>query len=190
MQVPKDKASIRKWVLEQRSKIPMSHRMHAETAIINHLNRLVVDLKPDAIFGYICHQGEVDITGWLMAQSKERVVGLPRINSDKTMNFWTWDGRQPLIPNRVGIPEPDSRRSTAIDTNDQRVLVVIPCVAIDHQGYRLGYGAGYYDRWLQKFPSVMTVGIVFDQFHIDEMPHESHDQKVQRAVTELGIKLN
>jgi 5-formyltetrahydrofolate cyclo-ligase len=60
---------------------------------------------------------------------------------------------------------------------------LIPAVACDRRGYRLGYGGGFYDRWLPNSTGTKT-GIIFDQFHLDTLPHDSWDLTLDVIITE------
>lgn len=62
-------------------------------------------------------------------------------------------------------------------------LILIPALACDRQGYRLGYGGGFYDRWLPKSTG-LKAGIIFDEFHVDELPHDVWDVPLDAILTD------
>ena len=66
-------------------------------------------------------------------------------------------------------------------------VAVMPLLAVDEQGNRLGYGGGYYDRYLQKHPEVMTIGYAYDTQVIEEVPSEPWDKKIQIIVTDKRV---
>ncbi len=89
-----------------------------------------------------------------------------------------------LAAGAMGIPEPAGLppviRKEDID------LVIVPGLAFDKAGYRLGYGGGYYDRYLSGL-SLRTIGLCPEQRLLSDIPRETHDQKVQMLITETRI---
>jgi len=94
------------------------------------------------------------------------------------------DLTQDLAPSRWGIPEPLPERCPLVDPV-QIDLVLVPGVAFDRTGNRLGYGAGFYDRLFQRLlPSALRVACVHDALLVDRVPAEPHDAPVDLLVTE------
>lgn len=87
-----------------------------------------------------------------------------------------------LVPGVWGIPAPPEDGAAAEEID----LALVPGVAFDAKGGRLGHGAGYYDRFLQTFPGV-TVGICFAQCVVERVPAEAHDRPVELVLTEAGL---
>jgi len=112
-------------------------------------------------------------------------VLLPVVPAEGADLAWAVDtGR--LAPGRFGLLEPVGPRlgPTAIGTAD---VVVLPALAVDRRGVRLGRGGGYYDRALQHVrPDAVLVAVVFDDELLDEIPAEPHDQLVTAVVTPSG----
>ena len=86
-----------------------------------------------------------------------------------------------LVPNRFGIPEPDS--SCPIIEKKEIDAALIPHLMVDRDGYRLGWGGGYYDRWLADFPG-LTVCICRPGRLVEHMPREEFDVPVQLVLIE------
>ena len=81
-----------------------------------------------------------------------------------------------------GIPVPDNTEPVNID------IVLIPMVGFDQQGYRLGYGSGYYDRTLAiSEPCPLVIGIAFEMFRLDSVYPQAHDIPMDFIITETGI---
>jgi len=78
------------------------------------------------------------------------------------MSFWEYEPGDILIENKWGIGEPDSHTAERW-SQDSNTLAIVPALAADKQGNRLGYGGGYYDRFLQKHPDIETLSIVHSQ---------------------------
>ena len=117
------------------------------------------------------------------APFRELKLALPVVSAKgKTLRFQRWQPGEPLTPNRFGIPEPG--HNTPALTPD---IILLPCVAFDRRGFRIGYGGGYYDetlRNLRKNMPVTAIGISFAFQETPEIPAESFDEKLDMVVTE------
>lgn len=91
-----------------------------------------------------------------------------------------------LEPGTFGIPEPkkECRREVPAETID---LVIVPGIAFDRKGTRIGYGKGFYDRLLSSMPKARTLGLAYDFQLIQALPEEEHDIRVNKIVTESGV---
>lgn len=99
------------------------------------------------------------------------------------MDFFSWKKEDLLIPNKFGIKEPN-QESAKIIKPDKKTLIIIPSVGLDKKGNRLGMGAGYYDRYLEKHTKGITLGCVFSFALLEKIPSENHDIKVHYIITE------
>lgn len=129
-------------------------------------------------------RGEPDVTAaittWL-AEDPKRGAALPVV-AGQLLEFAPWQPRTPMKAGEFGIQVPD----TAQRVKPQ--LLVIPCVGIDEQRHRLGYGAGFYDRTLAGLsvrPS--TVGIAFDCGRVKSIGPRPHDIQLDLGITESGV---
>ena len=96
------------------------------------------------------------------------------------MDFALYDGA--LVEGLYGIPEPgpDAERVEP-ESGD---IIIVPALCFDRQGYRLGQGGGYYDRWLELHPGLFSVGLCRERFLQERVPREAHDMCVRCVVTE------
>jgi 5-formyltetrahydrofolate cyclo-ligase len=137
-----------------------------------------------AVSGYWPLEGEFDPRP-LMERLVERghPIGLPVvIGRDQPLQFRDWRPGIALVPGpfRVPTPPPDS------PLLDPRVLLV-PMLAFDHEGYRLGYGGGFYDRTLEQLRArggALAIGTAFDGQEVAHVPHADFDQPLDWIVTE------
>lgn len=107
------------------------------------------------------------------------------VNSSGDMEFYLINSADDLKEGLFGIREPDTAVCKKLTDFDGAVCAV-PAVAYDKRGFRLGYGRGYYDRFLQKF-NVISVGLCYNELVEDELPAENHDIPVKLIITQQGI---
>ena len=101
------------------------------------------------------------------------------------MDFFEWSSKQPLSISKIGIPEPFSKKKVYPD------IILVPMLAFDTQKFRLGYGGGFYDRYIQKIKKIkkiFTVGIAFSFQEVKKLPTNKYDKKLDFILTENYIK--
>lgn len=113
-------------------------------------------------------------------------VAWPRTYGRGVMRFFGADS-WPSEAGRYGIAEPAEHPARHLRATDLDV-VVVPGLCFDARGHRLGYGAGYYDRFLSTLrPDALRVGVAFDAQVIDHVPNEAHDERVDLLLTEERV---
>ena len=116
--------------------------------------------------------------------SKQNLL-LPVIEENDSMNFFQWKKNEVLKVNKYGILEPNK-----LIQNVPNVMLV-PLLAFDKDKYRLGYGKGFYDRYLnkylKKFKNILTVGVAFSFQKYHKLPKNNMDVKLNYILTEKGI---
>ncbi len=123
------------------------------------------------------------ITG-LLQRGVEVIV--PVTHEHHRLEWAVFDPAAPLRVSSIGIPEPDRGPFLGAEALDAAGLVIVPALAVDHAGYRLGRGAGYYDRALASVAAPVCA-VVHATELVESVPHEAHDVPVQMAVTEAGL---
>ena len=101
-----------------------------------------------------------------------KTVLLPKVVSSEDMELHRYTGASSLQSGAYGIMEPVGERFTDYAAID---VAVVPGMAFDAQGHRLGRGKGYYDRFLAKVPDVYKIGLCFSWQMVDEVPSEAND---------------
>ncbi len=136
------------------------------------------------LFAYAATAAE-PATDWILLQAwqDEKIVCLPKCLPDHQMVFCQVTNLQQLQKGAFGILEPDDACPVLLPPETGGVCLV-PGMAFDLQGYRLGYGGGYYDRFLQQYPQLIRVGYCPSAFLTDRLPREETDLPVQIIVTE------
>ena len=114
--------------------------------------------------------------------------GLPRAVG-KELLWHRWQPAEPLVTGKYNILEPQPQ--SPLLTPDSVDLILVPAVAMDASGYRLGYGGGYYDRmrWNPQWRKIPTIGIVFDFSYVETLPIDFWDLTLDRVCTESGFRL-
>lgn len=114
----------------------------------------------------------------------EKRVIVPEINSSSgTLTHSELRSLDSLVNNSWGVPEPEISRPADPAECD---LILVPLLAADRNGNRLGYGKGYYDKFLESL-DVPAFGLLFSTFILDEIPSEPFDQKLNGLFTENGL---
>ena len=138
-----------------------------------------------SIGGYYPSNYEIDDLDILdLLHKKNFKVSLPIIKKDNQMNFYSWSRNDPLKINKFGIPEPVSSKIFYPD------ILLVPLVAYDSSLNRLGYGGGYYDRYIEKIEKIKKVtkiGLAFSFQKISSIPINQYDKKLDFIVTEKEI---
>ena len=110
----------------------------------------------------------------------------PKCNpKDSTMEFYQVVSIRQLMDGYKGIKEPIANvEHQYFHHKEENSLIIIPGVAFDMNGHRIGYGKGYYDRYLQDKRQMTAVALAFAQQLVDEIPHEIYDIRMDKIVTE------
>jgi 5-formyltetrahydrofolate cyclo-ligase len=179
-----DKTFLRRQFLERRQAMPSELWREYSDRICIQLQNCPQFTEARTILAYQSCRQEPDLT--LLLTDRDKQWGLPRCLG-KELIWHRWQPSEPLLTGAYGIlePAPTSPRLEPIDVD----LILVPAVAIDRCGYRLGYGGGYYDR-LRADPlwqQIPTIGIVFDFAAVDTLPIDPWDLKLDAVCTELGL---
>jgi 5-formyltetrahydrofolate cyclo-ligase len=113
-------------------------------------------------------------------------VYYPRIRPDGDMSFHRVDREDGLVPGRYGIPAP-AGESMGSGEPERFDLVVVPGLAFDRRGFRLGRGGGYYDRFLSRVVPTLVVGLAFSWQIVPAVPVDPWDVPMGAVVTEKGV---
>ena len=135
--------------------------------------------------GYYPSNYEIDDLNILeLLEKKNFKISLPVIKKNNQMNFFKWSNNDSLKINKYGIPEPISSKILYPD------ILLVPIVAYDKNLNRLGYGGGFYDRYIEKIEKIKKVtkiGFAFSYQKLKSIPINQHDKKLDFIVTEKEI---
>ena len=125
---------------------------------------------------------DLDILNYFF--KKGSTISLPKIKKKSQMEFYKWYKNDPLLINKFGIPEPETTIRVYPD------ILFVPLVAFDKELNRLGYGGGFYDRYIQKsskIKKIVKVGLAFSFQKLKTIPTNKHDKKLDIIITEKDI---
>lgn len=179
------KKSLRIQSLAQRDRAAEAAGPRAALLIARRCLGDFVFMKGAIIAGYAAVRGEADPFPLMAALANNgHALCLPRAHGG-VLTFHAWKPGDPLVVGRMSIPEPDAKaRERRPD------LLLVPLLAFDRLGYRLGYGAGYYDRYLREHRarrSVKAVGIAYAGQQVESLPVEEFDEPLDAVVTETQV---
>jgi len=143
-------------------------------------------IECNTIFTYKSFGSEVD-TNPLIEHAWEtgKKVYVPKVKSKNKMDFYRIEKGQPLEKSAYGILEPADKSGLTLP--DEKTMFIIPGLVFDKNGYRIGYGAGYYDFYLAECEVLAKVGVCFDFQLIDDVCPDEYDIPVSVIVTEKDI---
>ena len=138
------------------------------------------------IGGYYPYNYEIDAIEILINLEKQNYqISLPKIKKNSQMDFFYWSSQDPLQINKYGIPEPTSDKMVAPN------ILLVPLVAFDKNYNRIGYGGGFYDRYIKrikKIKKIMTIGLAYSFQRIDQIPVDKYDVKLDFIITNKKIR--
>ena len=178
------KSKIRKKILYIRKKKNNKNIKFSFLKVFTELKKRIS--KKKIVGGYYPVNFEIDILEIL--ENLEKKIGmqlsLPVIKKNNEMDFYNWSSKNLLKINKYGIPEPEQIKKVFPD------VIIVPLVAFDTRLYRLGYGGGYYDRYIDKISKkkkLLKIGIAYSFQKINRVPVNKYDKKLDIIITEKYV---
>ena len=171
-------------LLARREAVTEDERFHWSMAITTSLERGFPILWKNTVGFYWPNRGEYDPRPAMnIIQERGATLALPEVeDKNKLLRFRRWWQEAPMKIDAYNIPIPDNTELVMLGA------IIVPMLGFDEQGYRLGYGGGYYDRTLAAIdPRPLAIGVAFEILRIDNIHHRPHDITVDFIVTEAGI---
>lgn len=181
---------LRQAMKARRSALRPAERIACAQAVASHLLSQQAMQEARDVAGYWAVEGELPLSAVATNVAAMGTYLLPKLGPEGTLRFAPWSPRVDLVPNRYGIPEPSTDLKDCL-TADQLDLILVPLLAFDAHGNRLGMGGGWYDRSLayrlkgRAKPFLVGVAYAFQQ--VDAVPAEPWDIPLDAVVTESGI---
>jgi len=180
-----DKTTLRKTLLEQIKNTNAAQRARVDAGVLANITACAAYTGAASLFIYVGMAGEIstrDIITHALAAGK--TVAVPLCGAGNTMTARLISSPGCLRPGRFGILEPDA--SCPVADKKDIALALVPALAVDMDGSRLGRGGGYYDRYLADFPG-LTLALISEDRLLDQIPAQLHDVRLHGAVTEERV---
>ena len=184
-----NKFELRSYMVNKRSRITAKIRTEKSEIIINKLRSLQVYLDAKLILVYVSFRSEVETHSFINQALRDgKRIAVPLTISDGKLllpcEIFSLDD---LAPRTLGILEPDKNNTNEVNRKDID-LAVVPGLAFDLHGNRLGFGAGYYDRFLPSLrKDAITIGVCFDEQLVEQLPVEVFDVPLDGVLTNLEL---
>lgn len=179
------KAALREMLKSRRARLPYEERREKSRKIGGILLDFLLDY--DTVMVYVAKEPEV-MTRQLIADliGRGTRVIVPIIQRhNHTLRLSYLIDLSVLTVSTFNVPEPIGNELPA-DPQDIQATI-IPLIGFDRQGNRLGYGAGYYDRFLEQYPGIVKIGVGYACQQVDAIQHDRYDIRLDYIVTEEGI---
>lgn len=183
MDIVQEKIELRRKILTVRdSKSPDELKRSSSVLYEKFVNDMDYKLS-DVLFIYASFGSEVDTFPIIRkALGDGKKVALPKVYGKGKMLFFMIDSLDNLVKGRMGILEPQEKELTVPEINKKN-LMVLPGVAFSRDGCRLGYGGGYYDRYIENYGSKLkTVALVHGFCMAGHIPADKFDMKADRLI--------
>jgi 5-formyltetrahydrofolate cyclo-ligase len=185
-----ERHSLRKQILGARDLLGARERHEKSRAAMQNFWSLPEIKHWSTLFIYVNFRSELETFELIqrcLNQGKRVAVPLVEASAVSMIPRLIQDPETDLVPGYYGIPEPDPQQSLRIDAREIDAIV-IPGSVFDVHGGRLGYGGGYYDRFLvNDAPQSKRIGLAFEMQVVEKVPVQSHDQPLDILITEKRI---
>lgn len=185
--MPAEKATLRNHCKEMRAKMTPSYKRSLDVEIASRFLCSREYMMTDTLLTYVAKDNEVETRDIITAAlTLKKRVAVPKCEGEGVMHFYLIDSLDDLKKGYMGIMEPDTEKCKKLDCFEG-ALCIVPGYTFDPSGNRIGYGGGYYDRFLSD-KNITTVGLCYQSFIKWDVPRENHDIPVDILVTDRFIR--
>ena len=195
MDIAQKRKSIRIEILSKRENLSFAERATRSKRIVRHViewiqrsEKNVEGCSFDAVMVYLSMKSEVEtheLIESLINQGRKIIAPVVDAESGQLIPKCVQNLEKDLVEHRYGMLEPNA--NCPIFPADQLQLIFVPGIAFDVNGYRLGYGKGFYDRFLPVCPNAVTIGFAFQAQIVEDTYPQPWDIPVQHIFTEEGM---
>ncbi len=179
--IAREKIELRKYAFSLREQIPEKRDKSIE--ICRNIQSLKEYSEAQVILAFYPFGDEPDIR--ILFEDKTKTFFLPRVEND-FLAFYEYSENTALHKNKWGIFEPAPVNKLADEA--EAGLIIVPALAVDRKGYRLGYGGGYYDKFLPTLTNNSPkICPAFSELLLINVPHDELDIRIDKVVTENQI---
>lgn len=179
------KTKIRSKLLKQRRALSEQTKEEYAMLCARRLFELAAFQKAKTVCVYMSYNGELDTKEIIKeARRQGKTVAAPKVQG-RQMEFYTFESEEEMERDRHGILEPVPNENNKVD--DEQALLIMPGVAFDEQRNRIGYGGGFYDRYIQTHPTMKKIAVAYDFQIVEHVPADFFDQKPDTIVTDKRV---
>ena len=187
MSLDREKSELRETAQAVRRRSAEESGPHAAASLSDHLVARFGYLGGRAVSGYLAIGTEIDVAPALARLEQAGLhATLPVVTSrEQSLTFRRWTAGTQLEPGPLRTRHPAAESPEMVPD-----LLIIPMLAFDANGYRIGWGGGFYDRTLAKLrvkKEVIAIGAAFAAQQVDKIPHDHHDARLDWIATETGL---
>ena len=184
-----EKRKLRESMQAKRMALPHAAMLSASQSVARHFADHPILAFASAFGGYRAMRGELDVMEIFKLMARyDKHTSLPCVTEAKTLVYRSWALNDPLTRHTLGMEEPAADAPLANPS-----IILVPLLAFDGEGYRLGYGGGYYDCTIEHMRAhespPLFIGVGFSMQEIDQVPTSEHDQPLDGILTELGVSM-
>lgn len=191
MDISSAKKHLRKICKSQRDQLSCAQRDLYSDQVMAFLEAFIQAENFDQVFGYRSFGSELSVNSLIDKLSLHRCCALPRIDGKLgsfQMSFHRYQAGDLLLKNAYGIEEPQASQPILEPAHNMKTLMILPSLALSQNGKRLGYGGGFYDRYIDKNSEIIRVGINFSMLCAMEVPTGAHDAIMDYICSENGLR--
>lgn len=184
------KSELRKLFSERRRSLSAEERAKLSLRLCENVCSLKIFKEASAVLSFSPLEHETDVSPINEAVlSLGRTLALPRcVKGTREMDFYTVRTQNDLEKGSFSVLEPRSDRPLFVPKGGIKALCIVPALAYDSDGFRLGYGGGYYDRYLSEYGRCLAViGVAYGDFLVQALPKDTLDVAVDAVVTDREI---
>lgn len=184
-----EKRKLREAMQAKRMQMPHAAMLSASLSVARQFADHPILAFAPSFAGYRAMRGELDVMEIfkLMARYDKRTA-LPCVTAEKSLIYRAWKLGEPLSRHTLGMEEPAPDAPEIAPS-----IILVPLLAFDGEGYRLGYGGGYYDRTMEALRSQpsppLFVGVGYSMQEVELVPTDERDAPLDGILTELGVSM-
>lgn len=180
------KTNLRKKLKHNRAQLSEDYRIESNEKILRNILQLPEYQHAKTIFCYVGTTEEIDTSPLIQhALSSGKSVAVPKCIGRGIMEAYQIYSLEELRSGYNGILEPDEQCSNIV-TPDEIELVIVPCLSANRKGQRIGYGGGYYDRYLERTEACRVL-LCREKLMYEDIPIEEHDKAMNFVISEEQI---
>lgn len=184
-----EKRKMREAIQAKRMQIPHAAMLSASQLVARQFADHPILAFAKSFAGYRAMRGELDIMEIFRIMARyDKQTALPCVTPEKSLIYRAWRLNDPLTRHALGMEEPLTDAPEIIPE-----IILVPLMAFDGEGYRLGYGGGYYDRTMEAMRALdkppLFIGVGYSMQEVELVPTDERDAPLDGILTELGVSM-